>query len=166
MADISLYTGIGRLTRDAELRTVPSGKSVLQFTIASNPSWNRDDPALFLECQLWGERGTRLGDFLKKGTKVCVNGTLKQDAWTATDGTKKSKFRVDLSYVSLLDPRKSDGDPDGPDGAPQGYKASVQAQVAALFGDKDARSQSGIGVASKPEPVTVGADSFDDDIPF
>jgi single-strand DNA-binding protein len=166
MADISLYTGIGRLTRDAEIKTIPSGKMVLQFTLASNPSWNRDDPAVFIECQLWGDRGTRLSDFLKKGSRVCVHGTLKQETWTGADGQKKSKFRVDLSYVNLLDGRKQDGESNGQD-VPKGYRTEVEAQIAALFGDKDTRAQAAsLGVAPKQMAVAAVSEPFQDDIPF
>jgi len=169
MADLSLYTGIGRLTRDAEVKTVPSGKAVTQFTIASNPSWNRDDPALFMDCQLWGDRGMKLSEYLKRGSKVCVYGTLKQESWTGNDGSKKVRFRVDVSDVSLLDSRKAEGEPLHPDDiapAPQAPKSPLEAQVAALFGSKEQRANASIGVTQKPEVQKPLSDEFDDDIPF
>jgi len=169
MADLSLYTGIGRLTRDAEVKTIPSGRAVTQFTLASNPSWNKEDPAIFMDCQLWGERGNKLSEYLKRGTKVCVHGTLKQDSWMGTDGTKKTRFKVDVSDVSLLDSRKNDGEAQSGDDSqtmPQGYRSAVEAQVAAVFGSPEVRAQSGLGVAQKPTVQKPLGDDFDDDIPF
>lgn len=169
MSDISLYTGIGRLTRDAEVKTVPSGKAVTQFTVASNPSWNRDDPALFMDCQLWGDRGVKLSEYLKRGAKVCVHGTLKQDSWMGNDGTKKSRFKVDVSDVSLLDSKKAEGEPLSPDDIPvipQAPQSPAEAQIAALFGSKEQRAQASIGVPQKPDAQRPLGDDFDDDIPF
>lgn len=169
MADLSLYTGIGRLTRDAEVKTVPSGKSVTQFTVASNPSWNRDDPALFMDCQLWGERGPKLSEYLKRGSKVCVYGTLKQDSWTGNDGTKKVRFKVDVSDVSLLDSRKPDNEPPSPNDIPtipDAAQSPAEAQIAALFGSKEQRAQASVGVSQKSDVQRPLGDDFDDDIPF
>jgi single-strand DNA-binding protein len=169
MADLSLYTGIGRLTRDAEVKTVPSGKSVTQFTVASNPSWNREDPALFMDCQLWGERGSKLSEYLKRGSKVCVHGTLKQESWTSNDGSKKVRYRVDVTDVSLLDSRKPEGEPISPNDIPlipNIRKSPEEMQIAALFGSKNDRAQASIGMTQKPNVQKALGDDFDDDIPF
>lgn len=169
MADLSLYTGIGRLTRDAEVKTVPSGKSVTQFTLASNPSWNRDDPALFMDCQLWGERGPKLSEYLKRGSKVCVHGTLKQESWMGNDGSKKVRFKVDVSDVSLLDSKKPEGEAPHPDDIPTiqiPVKSPAEVQIAAMFGSKEQRAQASIGVTHKPDVQKPFGDDFNDDIPF
>jgi single-strand DNA-binding protein len=167
MADMSLFIGIGRLTRDAEVKTTPTGKAVTQFTVASNPSWNKEDPALFMDCQLWGDRGPKLSMYLKKGCKVGFHGTLKQESWIGTDGQKKSRFKLDVADVSLLDSRKQEeSETHGADSAPPGYRSAVDAQVAAVFGSREARAQSGIGVTANPNPQKPLSDGFDDDIPF
>ena len=160
MADLSLYILIGRLTRDAEVKSVPSGKSVTQFTIASNPSWN---PALFMECQMWGERGVKVADYLRRGTKVNAVGTLKQESWVGTDGQKKSRYRLDVSDIGLLDSRKDESAiPATPDASlAHGIPIPSVSQMAAVFGARPEKAQSFPIAAAK-----ATADGFEDDIPF
>jgi single-strand DNA-binding protein len=165
MADISLYVGIGRLTRDAEVKNVPSGKTVTQFTLASNPSWNRDDPALFMDCQMWGERGAKVAGYLRKGVKACVQGTLKQETWIGTDGQKKSRFRVDVNDVNLIESRK-DESPAFPQGDQDMAHAGLDItsrQIAAVFGVRKEEVKPPIGSLAT---VIAINDGFEDDIPF
>jgi single-strand DNA-binding protein len=163
MADLSLYILIGRLTRDAEVKSVPSGKSVTQFTIASNPSWNREDPALFMECQMWGERGVKVADYLRRGTKVNAVGTLKQESWVGTDGQKKNRYRLDVSDIGLLDSRKDESAIPATQEASlaHGIPALSVSQMAAVFGARPEKAQSFPIAAAK-----ATADGFEDDIPF
>lgn len=163
MADLSLYIVIGRLTRDAEVKNVPSGKSVTQFTLASNPSWNREDPALFMECQMWGDRGAKVADYLRRGTKVSAVGTLKQESWAGTDGQKKSRYRLDVSDIGLLDSRKEEGAIPATQEASlaHGIPALSVSQMAAVFGARPEKAQSFPMATAK-----VNADGFEDDIPF
>ena len=163
MADLSLYIVIGRLTRDAEVKNVPSGKSVTQFTLASNPSWNREDPALFMECQMWGDRGAKVADYLRRGTKVSAVGTLKQESWAGTDGQKKSRYRLDVSDIGLLDSRKEEGAiPATQEASPgHGIPALSVSQMAAVFGARPDKAHSFPMTTAK-----VNTDGFEDDIPF
>lgn len=163
MADLSLYIVIGRLTRDAEVKNVPSGKSVTQFTLASNPSWNREAPALFMDCQMWGDRGAKVADYLRRGTKVSAVGTLKQESWVGTDGQKKSRYRLDVSDVGLLDSRKEESAIHATQEASlaHGIPALSVSQMAAVFGARQEKAQN-----FPMAQVKVNNDGFEDDIPF
>ena len=76
---------IGNLTSDPELRQTQSGKSVVKFTIAVNngkDAEGKDRPADFITCQAWEKRGETIGKYFKKGSPICVTGTLKTDKYT------------------------------------------------------------------------------------
>lgn len=66
----------GRLTRDAELRTVNSGDQVLGFSVAVDERNGREKTTLFFDCSLWGKRGEALQQYLTKGSSVTVSGDL------------------------------------------------------------------------------------------
>lgn len=101
---INTCTLCGNLTRDPEHRTVGQSE-VLQFSIAVNErrkqpdgSW-ADDPQ-FIDCELWGPRAHTLGQFLKKGMKLTVSGSLRYHAWEK-DGQKRSRITVNVRDVEL-----------------------------------------------------------------
>lgn len=101
---INTCTLCGNLTRDPEHCTVGQSE-VLQFSIAVNErrkqadgSW-ADDPQ-FIDCELWGPRAHTLGQFLKKGMKLTVSGSLRYHAWEK-DGQKRSRITVNVRDVEL-----------------------------------------------------------------
>lgn len=82
----------GRLSRDVELRTFDSGKSLATFAIAHNPK--PDKPPYFFECEAWGETGERLKT-AKKGEEISILGSLSQQTWTdKATGQSRSKVVI------------------------------------------------------------------------
>ncbi len=94
------WRAIGNLTRDAELKHIPSGEAVLEFSIAVNEryqdkggNWKDSDP-VFMECQIWGKPAEKAAPTLQKGVQVFVSGKLQLDQWEDKEsGQKRSKFR-------------------------------------------------------------------------
>ena len=114
MANVNMVTLSGNLTRDPELRMTRAGLPVLAFSIAVNEpvkvsetEW--DTRANFFDCTVFGKRGEGLSKFLKKGHKVCVSGTLRQERWEQ-DGRTRSAVRVICKEVDPM-PR-ADAHPD------------------------------------------------------
>lgn len=66
------HTFIGNVTRDAEMRNTQSGHSVLSFSVAVNN--RRTEETTFVDCSLWGKRGSSIEPYMKKGQKVFVQG--------------------------------------------------------------------------------------------
>jgi single-strand DNA-binding protein len=113
--DINRVVLVGRLTRDPELRHLPSGQPVLQLGIAVNgrtqdEGGNWVDKPNFFDVKLFGNRAESLAQHLAKGRRIGVDGRLDWSSWEAQDGSKRSKVEVVAFDIQFLDSR---GDGDG-----------------------------------------------------
>ncbi|KAA8827576.1 MULTISPECIES: single-stranded DNA-binding protein [Bifidobacterium] len=138
MAGDTVITVVGNLTADPELRTIPSGATVANFTIASTPrTYNRqsgqweDGEALFLRCSAWDSNynpiASNIQASLAKGMRVIAQGRLTQRSYTANDGSSRTvvELRVDeigpaLSRNTAQVTRNNNGGNGGYQGAGQG----------------------------------------------
>jgi single-strand DNA-binding protein len=97
----------GTLTRDAELRQTSSGFAVCTLIIAVNESVKNknsgewEERANYFEAVLLGKRAEKLSQYLTKGTKVAIQGKLKQERWE-TDGQKRSKVTITIDQIELM----------------------------------------------------------------
>ena len=101
---------MGRLTRDPELRTLPSGDSVCSFTIAVNrrrrASAEAGQPeADFIRVTAWRQLGELCAKYLTKGRKVCVTGPVSVSTYTGNDGTTRASLDVTADDVEFLSAR-------------------------------------------------------------
>lgn len=120
---INQVTLMGRLTRDPEVRTTPSGKNVASFSIAVDRQGS-DDQADFIGITAWEKLSDLVAQYLHKGSRVLVQGRLRQDTWEDKDsGQKRSRIDVTAFDVTFLDPpsgRSAGGDrASAPDSASQ-----------------------------------------------
>lgn len=101
MADINNIVIVGRLTSDA--KATPVGEKVAYtFTIANN-GWSRKNQAQsahFFTCKFFGT--SNIGEYLLKGTQVCLAGSLAYEAWEDSAGQKHSAVRIIANNVQLL----------------------------------------------------------------
>jgi single-strand DNA-binding protein len=94
---------LGRLTRDPEARTTPSGKTVVSFSIAVDRA-GQDDQADFFNVTAWEKLGDLVMQYLSKGRRVLVQGRLRQDTWDDKEtGKKQSRIEVTATDVTFLD---------------------------------------------------------------
>jgi single-strand DNA-binding protein len=106
MAGETVITLIGNLVDDPELRFTPSGAAVASFRIASTPrtydkasgEW-KDGETLFLTCSAWRQLGENVAESLTRGTRVIVQGRLKQRSYETREGEKRTVFEVDVDEV-------------------------------------------------------------------
>ena len=99
-------TLVGNITADPELRFTPSGAAVAKFTVASTPrfydktsnEW-RDGDTLFLTCNAWRGMGENIAESLTKGTRVIVQGRLKQRSYETKEGEKRSVYEVEVDDI-------------------------------------------------------------------
>jgi single-strand DNA-binding protein len=108
--DINRVTLVGRLTRDPELRHLPSGSAVLQLGLAVNgrqkdEGGNWTDKPNFFDVKVFGNQAEMLSMHLAKGRRVGIDGRLDWSSWEAQDGSKRSKVEVVASTVQFLDSR-------------------------------------------------------------
>jgi single-strand DNA-binding protein len=109
--DINRVTLVGRLTRDPELRHLPSGTPVLQLGLAVNgrqkdDAGNWTDKPNFFDVKVFGNQAEMLSNHLAKGRRVGVDGRLDWSSWEASDGSgKRSKVEVIANTVQFLDSR-------------------------------------------------------------
>jgi single-strand DNA-binding protein len=138
--DINRVTLVGRLTRDPELRHLPSGQPVLQLGLAVNgrqrdDAGNWTDKPNFFDIKVFGNQAESLSQHLAKGRRVGIDGRLDWSSWEAQDGSKRSKVEVVAFQVQFLDSRteasgesqyipSSDVAPDRGDFAPAGAPAT------------------------------------------
>jgi single-strand DNA-binding protein len=99
-------TVVGNLTADPDLRFTPAGVAVLDFTVASTPrvydresgEW-KDDGTLFLRCSLWRQAAENAAESLTKGTRVIVQGRLKQRSFETKEGDKRTVVELDVDAI-------------------------------------------------------------------
>lgn len=135
------FTGIGRLGRDAEVRHTQAGKPITTFAVAIDDGFGDNKTTTWIDCAMFGERGERIADYIRKGDRIGVTGSIRLDTYTTRDGVEKSKVALRVQDVTLLGSRQDDSGSRAPRSEPQ--------------------RAGGTG------PVEQAGDGFDDDaIPF
>ena len=96
---------IGNLTRDPELKQIPSGQSVCSFGVATSRNWkdasgNKQEATEFHNVVAWGKLAEICGQYLVKGKKVYVEGRLQTRDWEGQDGVKR--YRTEIVCEDML----------------------------------------------------------------
>ena len=99
MASYNRVILMGNLTRDVELRYLPSGMAVTDIGLAvnerrknANGEWIEE--VTFVDVTVWGRTAEVMSEYLSKGSPVFIEGRLKFDTWEGQDGQKRSKLKV------------------------------------------------------------------------
>jgi len=111
--DLNKATLIGNLTRDPESKTTPNGQNVCSFGIATNLVWKdasgeKQTRAEFHNIVAWRKLAEICGQYLKKGSKVYVEGRLQTQSWEGEDGVKRYRTEIVLDNMIMLG-SKGDG---------------------------------------------------------
>ena len=101
---------MGNLTRDPELRYVPSGTAFANFTVAVNRPYKdatgeKKEEVSFIRVAVWGKMAEVCGEYLTKGRPVLVEGRLKTRTWETPEGQKRSAMDVVATSVQFLGSR-------------------------------------------------------------
>lgn len=107
MAGDTVLTVIGNLTADVELRFVPSGAAVANFTVASTlrafdrqaNEW-KDGETLFLRCSVWRDAAENVAESLTRGTRVIVQGRLKAHSYETREGDRRTSMQLEVDEVA------------------------------------------------------------------
>ena len=97
---------VGRLTRDPELRTTPTGRNVCQFSVAVSRTFtnaNGEREADFINCVVWDKQAENLVKYQKKGNQIAVEGRIQTRNYDDKDGKKVYVTEILASNISFLD---------------------------------------------------------------
>ena len=164
---------VGNLTRDVEVRYTPSGTAIGNTGLAVNRKFKaatgeQKEETMFVDITFFGRTAEIANQYLRKGSKVLVDGRLKLDQWTAQDGSKRSKHSVTVENMQMLGSRDENagvgGNTYGGQSQPQGesgYSAPTQ-QESYSQPSTPAATQS----APEPNQSIPEIDINEDEIPF
>jgi single-strand DNA-binding protein len=108
---------VGNVGRDPEMRYTPSGQAVTSFSVATNRQYNNNNgetvkETVWFRVSAWGKTGETCNQYLKKGSKVLIEGRLTADPatggpriWTSQDGSPRASFEVSAQTVRFLSSR-------------------------------------------------------------
>jgi single-strand DNA-binding protein len=141
----------GNLTRDPELRNIPSGTAVCNLRLACNTrrkdeSGNWVDKPNYFDVTVWGAQGENCAQYLSKGRPVAIDGRLEWREWQDKDGNKRQSVDIIADSVQFLGSRDGGGE--------NGGRFTPQSDVPADTTDY------------APAPAAGGGGAADDDIPF
>jgi len=158
----------GNLTRDIEIRYTQSGSAIGSTAIATSRKFKsatgeQKEEVLFVDITFFGRTAEIANQYLRKGSKVLVDGRLKLDQWTAQDGSKRSKHTVTVENLQMLGSRDDAAPSGGGYGAPTG-------DYSAPSGRNDSYSKPAAPAAPQnapePTPNIPEIDISEDEIPF
>lgn len=120
--DLNKVMLIGNVTRDPEMRTTPNGTQVASFSVATNLTWTdqsgqKQEKAEFHNIVAWRKLAEICGQYLKKGSKIYVEGRLQTRDWEGQDGVKRYRTEVVADNMIMLGHR-SGGNSGGGDFSP------------------------------------------------
>jgi len=107
VASLNRVVLVGNLTRDPELRSTPSGSSVVSFGLAVNRRWTnkqgeRIDGVDYFNIVAWGKLAELCHEYIRKGSPVALEGRLQSRSWQTEDGQRRSAVEVVAENVQFL----------------------------------------------------------------
>ncbi len=114
MPNLNRVLLMGNLTRDPELRYLPSNTPVVNLGIAVNRRWRnqqgeQQDETTFVDCEAFGRSAEVINQYLRKGRPVFIEGRLRLDQWQDREGGNRSKLKVIVENFQFVDSRQGDG---------------------------------------------------------
>ncbi|WP_429951602.1 single-stranded DNA-binding protein [Comamonas sediminis] len=189
MASVNKVIIVGNLGRDPEIRTFPSGDQVANVTIATTDRWRDKNTGENKESTEWhrvvfnGRLAEIVGQYLRKGSQVYVEGSLRTRKWTDQSGQEKFTTEIRADTMQMLGSRQGmgggqggggaggyddggygGGNDGGYDSAPPARRPAPQAAAAARPPAPAARPAP--APVAQPPRAASGFDDMDDDIPF
>jgi single-strand DNA-binding protein len=158
---------VGNLTRDIELRYLPSGAAIAKSAIATSFKYKsatgeQKDEVCFLDFNIFGRSAEVANQYLRKGSKVLLEGRLVFEQWTAQDGSARSRHSLRVDSMKMLD---SKGSSSGESGYAENHSYSPNAQF-----DEPTSYDNSYGGTSQQKPKVEQRipeiDIDEDEIPF
>ena len=165
---------VGNMGQDPETRYLPSGGAVTNITLATSESWKDKTSGQQQERTEWhrvvffNRLGEIAGEYLRKGSKVYVEGSLRTRKWQGKDGQDRYTTEIVASEMQMLDSRGGDSAGGGQyqQPAPQQSAPQQQQQRSAPQQQAPQQQYAPQQAPAAPQSAPGGFDDFDDDIPF
>tara|TARA_R110000851_G_scaffold33009_2_gene88098 strand:- start:1050 stop:1475 length:426 start_codon:yes stop_codon:yes gene_type:complete len=130
---------IGNLTKDIEVKYLPSGSAIANCSIATSHKYKMADgtqkeEVCFLDFSIFGKGGEIFNQYAKKGSKVMLEGRLVFQQWKAQDGTNRSRHALSVSEFKFLDSKQDNQDNQQQQ---QSHNAPQQQQNSTSYSDSD-----------------------------
>jgi single-strand DNA-binding protein len=166
MASVNKVILVGNLGRDPEIRYLPSGEPVANIALATSSKYKNKSGEMVEETEwhritFFGKLAEIVGQYLKKGRSVYVEGRLKTRKYTDKDGVEKYATDIIANEMQMLGGREGMGEPSGDDGG--SYDSAPRRPAPAPAPQRPAAPAA--RQAPAPRPAS-GFDDMDDDIPF
>ncbi|RDU55284.1 single-stranded DNA-binding protein [Helicobacter sp. MIT 00-7814] len=159
---------VGNLTRDVELRYLPSGSAVATLGLASNRRYNKQDgtkaeEVCFVDVKLFGRSAEVANQYLRRGSKVLIEGRLSFESWVDQSGQKRSKHSVVAESMQMMDskPQNSDNYGNAEYESNQSYQQAPRAPQQA-YNTQAPQSQPNNAYSQNIPEINID----DEDIPF
>jgi len=167
MASFNKVILVGNITRDPELRYTPSGTAIAKLSLAVNRSWRTEtgetrEEVTFVDVDAFGKQAETIGQYLRKGRPILVEGRLKMDQWEDKQtGQKRSRLGVVLEVFRFLDSSQGRAEGGAPPtaSAPPAQQSYRSAPPAAAAASASASESGNPGFEAGPPPE-------EDDVPF
>jgi single-strand DNA-binding protein len=170
MASVNKVIIVGNLGRDPEVRSFPSGDRVANVTVATTDKWKDKQTGEMREATEWhrvvfnGRLAEIAEQYLRKGSQVYVEGSLRTRKWTDQSGVEKYSTEIRADQMQMLGSRQGMGQPSDDEGGGGGYdSAPRRAPPPSRAAPAAAPAQRPPAPAPK---ASSGFDDMDDDIPF
>lgn len=157
---------VGNLGQDPELKAMPSGGAVANISIATSETWKDKNTGQPQERTEWhrvvffNRLAEIAGEYLRKGSKVYIEGALRTRKWQGQDGQDRYTTEIVASEMQMLDSRG-----DNPSAAPS-QKQTPQQSAPSIHQQAQQQARQPVEVQPQRQPPAPGGVDFDDDIPF
>lgn len=148
--DLNQCNFIGRLGKDPEIKFLPSGDAVVNFSIAVGSSWKdkqgqKQERTEWINCNCFGKLAQIIGEYLKKGSRVYISGEFTTRKWQDQSGSDRYSTEIKIRDMQMLDTKQDSQQQQ----QQQGYQQKSPQQA-----------------PQQSQPQQGPSTDFDDDIPF
>ena len=162
MASVNRVILLGNVGQDPEMRYLPSGEAVAKFSIATSETWKdkaggKQERTDWHRIEFIGRTAEIVGEYVKKGRQVYVEGSVRYDKWTDKEGVEKIATKIKGDKLTLMGSREGGGGSDAP------YDDNDKGGSTPRSTGQPMGSGSAAGTGA---PKKAKLDDFDDDIPF
>jgi len=98
---MNVFSGIGRVGKDAEIRFISDGKAVTSWSMAFDTGYGDNKQTTWIRCTAWGDRFTKIAEYITKGSQLGVIGEISLREYE-TNGEKRQSLELKVSEVKLL----------------------------------------------------------------
>lgn len=162
---------VGHLGKDPEMRYLPSGEAVAGVTLATSEVWKdkqgqKQERTEWHNISFFGRSAEVVGQYLKKGSQIYVEGRIRTEKWTDKEGKDRYTTKIMADSMQMLGSKSGGGNSQGNDSYQGGDQSQGGGYAPAERPAPASRPAPAAAARPAPAPAKNNFDDFDDDIPF